>query len=735
MTLLSVVMPVYGVQGYLRQCLDSLLGQTFTDFEIIAVDDRSPDGSGAILAEYAARDPRVRVLTMPENGGMGPARNAGLEAATGEYVWFVDSDDWVAEFALGGIARRLRDTGADVLFVGFDRVHWDGTVEPDQWWPALAEAPETFTAEAYPRILNVLHVVWNKVVRRDLLMKLGLRFEPGWYEDVSFTYPLLVSAERISVLPRVCVHYRQRRLGSATRTLDDRHFEIFEHWSRALALVDRAAGPETPLRPLLVRRMIWHYVLTLRNRDRLSHGSRKRFFERMHADFVRYAPAGGYPAPPGFQGVRHRLVGRGNYRLYQAFDLAGRMRDAGVGALRRAKGVARRVLGRSRQGVYRVYYRVQLLRPIDQRLALYAAYWYRGVTCNPAAIAAAAERLAPEIRNVWVVHRDRVGAVPPGTDHVVAGTLRYYRLLARARWLINNVNWPQVVVKRSGATHVMTHHGTPLKKMGLDQAQHLLAATDRDFVAQMKRVDRWDYSITANAHTTAAWDGAYPARHETLEVGYPRNDRLAVATAEEIARVRAALGVTPDETVVLYAPTHREWLAPGTPVLDIDDLAERLGAGTVLLARTHYFGVKAGAKTPQRRGRVVDVSAHPVVEDLYLAADVLITDYSSAMFDYAVLDRPIVIYAPDWDIYQQLRGVYFDLMARPPGAVATTYPELVELLRSQRHLTADATAARARFREAFCYLDDGRAAERVVRRALLSSSDSGPSATRPPSNA
>jgi CDP-glycerol glycerophosphotransferase len=718
MTLLSVVLPVYRVQGYLRQCLDSLLGQSFTDLEIIAVDDCSPDGSGAILAEYAERDPRVRVLTLPANVGLGRARNAGLDAATGDYVWFVDSDDWVAETALGAVARRLRDTSADVLFVGFDRVHWDGRVEEGSGHSALAEAPEIFTAEAYPKILNVLHVAWNKVVRRDLLTTMGFRFGQGWYEDVSFTYPVLVVAERITALPRVCVHYRQRRTGAITRTVDDRHFQIFDHWADALAQVEKHVDRTSALWALLVRRMIWHYLIVLRNPERVRRAARKRFYVRMHEHYRTYVPAGGYPPPEGLQATRHRLVGRGDYPLYRAWDLAGQARDAGVTLLRRGKRIARRLAGRARQGVYRLYYRVQLRRPIDQRLALYAAYWYRGVSCNPAAIAAAAERLAPDVRNVWVVHRSRVAGLPPGTDYVVAGSLRYHRMLARARWLINNVNWPQQVVKRRGATHVMTHHGTPLKMMGLDQVDHPAGAMNTDFAAQMERVDRWDYSISANAHTTVAWERAYPARYETLEVGYPRNDRLAVATAAEISGVRAQLGLAPDERVVLYAPTHREWLRAGTPVLDIDDLAEQLGFGTVLLVRSHYFGVPAGAESPHRDGRIVDVSAYPVVEDLYLAADLLITDYSSAMFDYAVLDRPIVIYAPDWAIYQQLRGVYFDLMAQPPGAVATGYPELVQLLQSDRYSDPEFSAARAAFRERFCYLDDGGAAERVVRRVL-----------------
>jgi CDP-glycerol glycerophosphotransferase (TagB/SpsB family) len=89
------------------------------------------------------------------------------------------------------------------------------------------------------------------------------------------------------------------------------------------------------------------------------------------------------------------------------------------------------------------------------------------------------------------------------------------------------------------------------------------------------------------------------------------------------------------------------------------------------------------------------------------------------MFDYAVLDRPLVIFAPDWPVYREFRGVYFDLLAEPPGAVTTTYDELVEVFRDGGYADERATAARAAFRARFCYLEDGRAAERVVRRVFL----------------
>ena len=723
MTLLSVVVPVYRVRGYLRQCLDSLLGQAFGDFEVVAVDDCSPDGSGVILAEFAARDPRLRVVSSPVNVGLGQARNLGFEHATGEYVWFVDSDDWLAAGALAAVARRLRETDADVLIVGWDRVHWDGRVDAGSAKTTMSTAPRTFSIEQWPAALGILHVAWNKVVRRELLARLGFAFETGWYEDVSFTYPILLAAKRISTLSRTCVHYRQRRTGAITRTVGDRHFEVFDHWERAFALADAYAPPTGEIRGLLFRRMIWHFLAVLRHATRVPPASRRRFFRRMTESYRRFRPPDGSPPPQSSRvdRLRHRLVAAGAYRTFRAMELAVRAARATQRGARRMLTGATVPVKRLRQAVYQVYYQVQLRRPIDRSLALYAAYWYRGVTCNPAAIASKAAELAPRVRSVWVVGRSRVAALPPGTDYVIAGSLAYYRAIARAGYLINNVNWPNRLVKRPGATHVMTHHGTPLKMMGMDQLDHPASVHDADFPAQMRRADRWDFSVTANAHTTEAWERAYPCRYETLEVGYPRNDRLAAATVAEVEAVRAKLGIRPGERVVLYAPTHREWMPVGRQVLDVEQFADALGTDSVLLVRAHYFYVPAveAGSPPARTGRIVDVSAYPVVEDLYLAADVLLTDYSSAMFDFAVLDRPLVVFVPDWPVYRELRGAYFDLTAEPPGAVATDYPGLVEIFRSGTYAGAASAAARAAFRAKFCYLDDGGAAERVVRRVFL----------------
>src|SRR4051794_11060261 len=133
---LSVVVPVYRVEAYLKQCLDSIL--TGDDrVEVIAVDDASPDRCGELLDAYAEDHPGLRVLHLPHNVGLGLARNAGLDEATGDYVWFVDSDDWLPPGSVGAVLDALDAARPDVLLIDHLRVHEDGRSKPDASSPLL----------------------------------------------------------------------------------------------------------------------------------------------------------------------------------------------------------------------------------------------------------------------------------------------------------------------------------------------------------------------------------------------------------------------------------------------------------------------------------------------------------------------------------------------------------------------------------------------------------------------
>ncbi|OIJ90870.1 bifunctional glycosyltransferase/CDP-glycerol:glycerophosphate glycerophosphotransferase [Streptomyces colonosanans] len=710
---LSLVVPAYKVQGYLAECLDSVLGQDYTDFEIIAVDDCSPDGSGAILDEYAERDSRVHVIHLTENVGLGRARNAGLEKAAGDYVLFLDSDDTLTDGALTAIANRLEDTGdPEILVYDYARSYWDGRILPNQRADLLkGDGPDVFPLADRPQLLDLLQIVWNKAYSRDFIARHDLTFPPGYYEDAPWTFPSMISAERIALLDRVCVMYRQRREGgNILKTVSRKHFDVFDQYRRVFEFVD--AHPElSQWRERLFRKMVNHYLTVLERPDRLPQDARAEFFHRAAEDYRARVPKD-FQRPAGSRGHKYSLLERDAYTTMAGATTAARLRQA-------VKTRARTAIKRSKRSAMGIFYQSQLKLPLDENLALFSAYWSRSVSCNPAAIDAELARLAPHIRRVWAIRPDDVDRIPEGVEYVRVGSREYWAALARAKYLVNNVNFADRVVKREGQVHLQTHHGTPLKTMGLDQRKYP-ASTDMSFDKLLERSDRWDFSLSSNRFSTAVWERVYPCSFTSLESGYPRNDILVNATSHDVRRARAALGLADGTKAFLYMPTHREYQPGFVPSLDLARVAEDLGPDVTLLVRGHYFyGSSPHVAELRRSGRIVDVSGHTRVEELYLAADALITDYSSAMFDYAILDRPIITYAPDWDIYSAVRGTYFNLLQEPPGAVATSQADLIGLLVSDAYDGQEAAEHRAAFRRRFCEFDDGRAAERVVRRVFL----------------
>ncbi|MER7689003.1 CDP-glycerol glycerophosphotransferase family protein [Streptomyces sp. NPDC097610] len=707
----SVIVPVFKVQGFLRECLDSVLDQSYTDIEVIAVDDCSPDGCGAILDEYAAREPRLRVLHLPRNVGLGRARNAGMPYATGDYLFFLDSDDTLTPGALRAMADRLDETAdPDVLVFDYARTYWWGGTRRNALAQVLAEGGDgCFTAAEHPEILDLLMVVWNKVYRRAFVEREGFTFPPGYYEDTPWTFPVLLSAERIATLDRICLNYRQRRQGNILSTTSRKHFDIHDQYERVFAFVD--SHPQlSSWRPFLHRKMGEHCLDILAKPDRLPASDKGEFFRRTAALFRKHK--GGGPVP------RELRVLQGGYVTYLARRQSGRL---GAELGRRGLQVRKVAATRVKSGWSAAHEH----RPLDPDLAVYSAFSHRGVLGDPGAIYHAARELAPHVRGVWVVREDQVPLLPPGVEYVLPDSLGYRRVTARATYLINNVNWPGTLVKRAGSVHVHTHQGTPLKYMGADLRDKAGARHGFDVPQMLRRADRWDYSLVANRHSELVWDRAYPCHFTSLRTGSPRNDVLVRARPEDGAAVRARLGIPAGHRVVLYAPTRRDYVRGGlVDRIDLALFADDLGEGHTLLVRLHPSLTDGpsrgmGLSELHRRGVVLDATDEPHVEDLMLASDVLVTDYSALMFDYANLGRPIVIHADDWGAYAASRGAYFDITADAPGHVARSYRELAWLFASGSWRDEESARLRSGFRARFCAFDDGRAAERVVRTLLL----------------
>ncbi|MFR9723845.1 CDP-glycerol glycerophosphotransferase family protein [Streptomyces sp. MS19] len=678
----SIIVPAYQVQAYLPACLTSVLTQDHTDLELLVVDDASPDACGEIIAEFAAADARVTGLRLPRTCGPGPARNAALDRATGDYVLFLDGDDALTPGALAAIAARLDATGHPQLLVHDHAVlSFDGTLSPGLAPGLLSRrGPDAGPLAARPSLLRLPPTAWGRAYRRDFLLGTGLRFPPGHHQDVPFAYPALITAETVAVLDRVCLHHRARRRGGRTHGPGPGHADLVDQYERAFALL-----PTQRWRAALYRRMADHLSTVCRTPGLLPAAERADFFRRSAALCRRHRTAAGATALGAKQGGAHVLFRLGARRAFQLMAVAQRLG-------RRLQAVVRGAGRRLRAVALRAHYRCQLRLPLDRRLAVFTTGRGGRYGCHPAAIEAKLRELATGIRTAWVAGPGQ--ALPTGVRRLTPGTAAYWSALARARFLVSNSGFPDVLADRPGQLRLQTHRGTPVAHRGLDTRV-------RDVPRLLRQIDTWDYCLSANRHSTLAWEAAYPADYVTLEYGSPRADVFHTAGVADVLRARARLGVPDGVLAILYAPAPRAYATRRRAPLDLGALARALGPRFRLLAATD-----------------------DALEHQCLAADALVTDYAPVLFDYAALDRPVVVHADDWETYRTVHGAYFDLPATAPGPVTRTAAELAATLTDPRLWTDPGLAARrAAFRQRFCPYDDGFAAERVVRTFFLDGRD------------
>jgi CDP-glycerol glycerophosphotransferase len=321
-----------------------------------------------------------------------------------------------------------------------------------------------------------------------------------------------------------------------------------------------------------------------------------------------------------------------------------------------------------------------------------------------------------DVHHTWLSHPAHEHSFPAGARTVRYGSPECIATLEAADVLVSNDHVPLDWSKRPGSTYVQTWHGTPLKRIHHDVRWAPPGRLDRldDDVAL------WDHLLSPNRASTERLRRAFRFTGQIHETGYPRNDLLSSPRRFAVRdAVRAELGIPDGKRVVLYTPTWRDDVVfagngPGFALqLDLDDFTRRLGHDHVLLLRLHSMVADQLAMPPG--APVIDVSRYRDVRDLYVAADLLVTDYSSTMFDFAVTGRPILFFTYDLAHYRdELRGFYFDLTAEAPGPLLSTSEELISGIRDIEAVAAEHRGSYARFRDTFCHLEDGQATDRVL---------------------
>lgn len=321
----------------------------------------------------------------------------------------------------------------------------------------------------------------------------------------------------------------------------------------------------------------------------------------------------------------------------------------------------------------------------------------------------------PDLEHVWLADPAHAAAFPSYAVTVDVDGPEAREVLESADLVVASSHTEIEWDKPAGATYLQTWHGTPLKRVHYD----VLWAPPGRLDALDVDIAKWDLLLSPNAVSTPRLRRAFGYDGPVLESGLPRNDLLAGPRHGEVRqRVRADLGIEPDRTVVLYAPTWRDPQGYDATqevplLLDVDTFGAALGEDHVLLLRAHNF--VTGRWHVDGHPWLRDVSFHPDIAELYAAADVLVTDYSSAMFDFAVTGRPLMFLAADLEEYRDsIRGFYFDPIPELPGPLLRTTEELVEALRDVDDHREEYAKRYAAFRSTYTSLEDGHATDRVL---------------------
>lgn len=384
--------------------------------------------------------------------------------------------------------------------------------------------------------------------------------------------------------------------------------------------------------------------------------------------------------------------------------------------------------------------------PTNEKTVVFECFGGRQFGCSPRAIY---ERMLEDSRFddfklVWAFNdseMERIADEPllQRAQFVKVGTDEYLEICARAKYWIFNTRVAEYITPKPDQVYVQCWHGTPLKRLGYDvtiETQNALNTTDE--LAERFDMDskKWNYLLSPSAYTSQHLADAFGLEEErrpsvVLEEGYPRNDRI-VRVCEDpqaldafVAAFREELGIPADKKILLYAPTWRDdsyqsgkgYVMEDT-LLDFPALQAALGDEWVVLFRAHYY-IANHFDFSAHEGFVYDVSKRADINDLYIVADALLTDYSSVFFDYANTARPIMFFWPDYQHYaNDIRGFYFGL-DELPGPHCLTNDEVIAAVQDLPNYEDKYGEDYAAFREKFCPKDDGHAAERVIQKVFF----------------
>ena len=742
--MISIIVPYHKGRAFLEDCLNSIEAQQYKDVETVLVFDRQameadnseiPERIDDLLEEFMSKN-KLLIVEMREKTGVAAARNLGIEKAGGDFVYFLDSDDYLADHALDNImksARAIDDVVySRILHTWFKRAAFNVEQPDADSETGDSEFVQGKVSEGKENFGDICkNLLYDKkklnevsalgiLIKKSFLLKNNIIFdeEQKYYTDAKFVAQILN-----------CVN-------NYSSSWDSVYAKRYHNDEIKYPSIDGITAEDR------IQYFAKAYHAGINAGEKTA-----EHFEYMIADYyVNVFARRFYDAKPGVDkefDLLSNVIFKVDNSVIKRFKGVDRkiLLAAAAGDKKNArKYIKRKLIKRKLTMMFsekKHFYRTINLyvfnrMPVKENWILFESFVGRNCSGQPKYIYKyLQEHYGNEYRYIWVVNDKKIH-IDGRHKKVKRFSLAYYYYMTRCKYQVNNMRQPLSIPKRSNQILLSTWHGTPRKKLVFDMDDvHSANPRYKDIVYRQTR--KWDYLLADNPFSTEVFQSCFRfEKDKILEYGYPANDPLYAEDRDVLAiEIKEKLGIPKDKKVILYAPTWRDdsFYAAGEYkfelALDIDRLRKEVGDEYVLLLRMHYWIVD-NLDLTKFGDFVYDGSSHDDITELYLISDMCITDYSSVFFDYANLRRPILFYMYDLEKYRDvLRGFYLDVENDLPGPILQTNEELVNAIININKVGKEYVDKYNRFYRKFCYIDDGHAAERVVNKVFRSKNGGG----------
>ena len=731
---LSIIIPYDRYKQYLHDCLESIYEQRLNDYETLLV----VNNKNEIDQDIKAYDINLKILEAGENSSVAKKRNIGLEQASGEYIYFIDCDDYLMPNTLKLLITCANQNDLD-LVAGIRRFTWfkkkvfetmgDEKNNELNLKDKDHDYDDKFIEKVYDQnnvdeyMVDVLirsrHAirnisVLNVLIKKKLIDEHQIRFNEDffYYTDVPFVIQLVNYAKSFDRVEQAIFVKRKHNDPINTPALSQikDSENKFDEFLMAYRYSASLVAPDSYIRYYLDSKMLRYYTKFFARKIRRSKDDiwRNERFKAMGEILKNIHP---------------RLLNKSS-RYSKKMIKAGLNGDLELAKKTVSRHLAKikfkKILKNKNEMNKYLYRHKYINKPLEENTVMFETFMGKSYADSPKYIYEYLAKNYPgKYKFIWVLN-DPKEKLPYEGKIVKRFTREYAYYLGVSKYFVFNIRQPLWFRKREEQVFLETWHGTPLKRLAFDQEE--VTAASPTYKAQFYRQKQeWDYLIASNKFSSDIFKSCFMYDGNMLETGYPRNDLLSLPNRDAIAlELKKKLGIPLDKKTILYAPTWRddEYYGNGKYKfklkLDLDLLKQQLGDEYVVLLRTHHYIADALDVTGLEEF-AYNLSKYDDITEIYLISDICITDYSSVFFDYANLKRPMLFYTYDLDKYRDvLRGFYIDMETELPGPLVYTTEEVIDKIKNLNSLNQEYQQRYEQFYERFCSWEDGNAAMRVV---------------------